>query len=78
MFTQILQPWHFGRIIRALLSVFILVSGIRSGDVVVTVFGAAVLLMALFNVLPCGACTTPVSKRPGGETATVEYEEIGR
>lgn len=69
--------WNFMRVLRLVLSVFIIVEAIKNYDVLFGVIGAVLLLQAVFNVGCCsnGACyTTNVDEENGNKE--VVFEEI--
>lgn len=64
MKSKLLSGWHFMRVLRLALGIFIVVQGIQSSDWLFVVIGGLFSLMPLFNIGCCSSagCSIPVSK----------------
>lgn len=73
----ILKGWSFMRVLRLVLSAFIIVEAVRNYDVLFGVIGSVLLLQAVFNVGCCsnGACYTGIIDDEA-ENKEVVFEEI--
>ncbi|HVW15550.1 MAG TPA: hypothetical protein VHB54_17085 [Mucilaginibacter sp.] len=76
---RIFSNWHFARILRLAISIWILVLSIQSRDVLMGLFGAFFLYTAIAGVGCCGMnnCYTSPPKIGNTENSEhIEYEEI--
>jgi len=74
---RLLTGWHLMRIIRLLLSIWIIVMAIQGRDVLMGLFGGFFFYTALAGVGCCGSnCYTPQSEPVGAATKDVDYEEV--
>jgi len=70
--------WHFMRLFRLALGLFIAVQAIQTHDALSGFISAFFLYQAVFNVGCCGtsSCAVPLSKENKNEESKVELEEI--
>lgn len=77
MLQTLTTNWHTMRIIRLILSIIIIIEGIRTSDKLLPIMGFVFLLMAILNV---GCCNTNCSTKNNNITInkddTIIYEEI--
>lgn len=68
--------WHTMRIIRLILSIIIIIEGIRTSEKLLPIMGFVFLLMAIFNVGCCSSNCTTTKKNISNNENTIIYEEI--
>lgn len=75
---EYLSNWNFMRLLRLALGIMILIQGIHSNDLLLTILGALFSLMPLLNIGCCGAgnCRVPVQKTIDTQTEESTYEEV--
>ncbi|MBS1523529.1 MAG: hypothetical protein JST50_21180 [Bacteroidetes bacterium] len=75
---RLLTNWHFMRVIRLILSVWILVMAVPAHDWLMGSFGAFFLYTALTGVGCCGpaGCYVQQNKASAKNINDVEYEEV--
>jgi len=75
---RLFSGWHFMRVIRLGLGIWILVMAIQTRDIATGLFSAFFIYTALAGVGCCGVgdCYVPESKAAGNEANDVEYEEV--
>jgi hypothetical protein len=76
---RLLTGWHLMRMIRLILSIWIIVMAVQGGDILMGLFGVLFLYTALAGVGCCGVsdfCHTPHNNRAGTEIKDVDYKEL--
>jgi hypothetical protein len=75
---RLLSGWHFMRILRLGLGIWILVMAIQAKDIAFGLFSAFFIYIALAGVGCCGAngCYVPESKAAENEANDIDYEEV--
>jgi hypothetical protein len=81
--TTLLSNWHFMRVFRAAIAVWIIVEVSRTGEWLLLIPGAIFAMQAIFDIGCCGAsgCAAPGQKaydQPAVTAGTedVTYEEV--
>jgi hypothetical protein len=76
MKQMILNNWHFMRLLRLALGIFIIVQAFITKDWTLGVLGTLFAAMPLFNIGCCGtgACEAPQQK--AGTSKEIRYEEV--
>jgi len=76
--ARILQGWHFMRVLRAALAVFIIIQGFQVHNYMSLLFGGGFLAMAIFNVGCCGpnGCATSYDSSEKPTEQNVVFEEV--
>lgn len=72
-----LKRWGFMRVLRLILSIFVIVQGIQTKEWLFVALGALFSLTSLLNIGCCGAsdCNIPVSKC-NKKLEDITYEEV--
>lgn len=78
MNKQFLKGWHFTRVVRLALGVFIIAQGIHVHDWSFAVMGTLLTLMPLLNIGCCGAggCSIQRPTQNKDDAQEIVYEEI--
>ncbi len=75
---RLFTGWHFMRVLRLALGIWILVMAIQAKDIATGLFSVFFIYTALAGVGCCGAngCYVPENKAAKREPNDVEYEEV--
>ena len=76
--ATLLHNWHFMRLLRLVLGVFIAVQAVKMHDTFSGVIAAFFLFQAVTNTGCCGAqgCSTSIPKNNANTIEDVAYEEV--
>ena len=79
--TSILSNWHFMRILRAVLAVWLIKEGFQSGETMLYFLAGIFAMQAIFDIGCCGAagCAAPAPTRKqttGNTEEEVAFEEV--
>ena len=75
---RVFTNWHFMRILRLVLAIWMLVVAIQSKDLAIGLFSGFFLYTAIAGVGCCGpnGCYMPEGSNPGKEGNDIDYEEV--
>ena len=76
--TTLLYNWHFMRVLRLGLGIFIAIQAIKMHDVFSGLIAAFFLFQSVINIGCCGTqgCSTSVSRSNSDKIKDIEFEEI--
>jgi hypothetical protein len=76
--ATLLYNWHFMRVLRLGLGIFIAIQAINTRDVFSGLIAAFFLFQSFTNTGCCGTqgCATPTTKKHSNKIEDIEFEEI--